>query len=143
MALIYIELVHTFVFFKLHLRNGIIDFIKHWIILTRELLCIFLLPFFVDNLVRFCQMLSSELISKTTRIGFLLLSPLGLLLLYSDPLFTAYLYEIYPLLGENIFPLGSLQYLKLTTCKPLHIALTQHVCVDFEMLRCILANEQL
>ena len=86
-------------------------------------------------------MLSSELISKTTRIGFLLLSPLGLLLLYSDPLFTAYLYEIYPLLGENIFPLGSLQYLKLTTCKPLHIALTQHVCVDFEMLRCILANE--
>ena len=143
MALIYIELVHTFVFFKLHLRNGIIDFIKHWIILTRELLCIFLLPFFVDNLVRFRQMLSSELISKTTRIGFLLLSPLGLLLLYSDPLFTAYLYEIYPLLWENIFPLGSLQYLKLTTCEPLHITLTQHVCVDFEMLRCILANEQL
>ena len=54
MALIYIELVHTFVFFKLHFRNGIIDFIKHWIILTRELLFIFLLPFFVDNLVRFC-----------------------------------------------------------------------------------------
>ena len=144
MALINIELIHNFVFFKLHLRNGIMYFIEHRVILTSKLLWIFLLPFLVDNFVRFCQMLSSELISKKpTRIGFFLLSLLGLLLIYSDPLFTSYLYEIYPFLGEYIFTLGSLQYLKLTSCKSLHIALTQHVCVDFEVLRCILANKQL
>ena len=86
-------------------------------------------------------MLSSELISKPTRIGFFLLSLLDLLLIYSDPLFTSFLYEIYPFLWEYIFTLGSLQYLEFTSCKPLTIALTQHVCVDFEMLRCILANK--
>ena len=144
MALVNIELIHTFVFFKLYLRNRIMYFIKHRVILASKFLWIFLLPFLVDNFVRFCQMLSSELISKKpTRIGFFLLSLLSLLLIYSDPLITSYLYEIYPFLGEYIFTLGSLQYLELTSCKPLHIALTQHVCVDFEMFRCILANKQL